>query len=46
MASLNPGDVLSSFVVIRADGDGIPISFPVGNDGHALVTSLRLSLRF
>jgi hypothetical protein len=46
MASLNPGDVLSIFVVIHANGDGIPISFPIGNDGHALVTSLRLSHRF
>jgi hypothetical protein len=32
--------------VIYSDGDGAPISFPLGNDGVALVTSLRLSLRF
>jgi hypothetical protein len=46
MVPLNPGDALSSFAEICADGDGVPISFPLGNDGHALVTSLRVSLRF
>jgi hypothetical protein len=46
MASLNPRDAHSSFAVICADGDGVPISFPLGNDGHALITSLRLSPRF
>jgi hypothetical protein len=29
-----------------AQGDSVPILFPLGKDGHALVTSLRLSLRF
>jgi hypothetical protein len=46
MASLNPSDAHSRFAVICVDGDGVPISFPLSNDGHALVTSLRLSLRF
>jgi hypothetical protein len=46
MVPLNPGDALSSFAEICGDGDGVPISFPLGNDGHALVTSLRVSLRF
>jgi hypothetical protein len=32
--------------VIYSDREGVPISFPLGNDGVALVTSLRLSLRF
>jgi hypothetical protein len=46
MALLNPGDAHSGFAIICAQGDSIPISFPLGRDGHALVTSLRLSLRF
>jgi hypothetical protein len=46
MVPLNLGDAHSSFALICADGDGVPISFPLGNDGHAYVTSLRLSLRF
>jgi hypothetical protein len=46
MAPLNPGDAHSGFAVICVDGDGVPLSFPLGIDGHALVTSLRLSLRF
>ena len=32
--------------VIYLDGVGVPISFPLGIDGVALVTSLKLSLRF
>jgi hypothetical protein len=46
MASLNPSNAHFSFTVIHANGDGVPISLPLGNDSHALVTSLRLSLRF
>jgi hypothetical protein len=46
MAALQLGDTLSKFVVIFADTEGVPVSFPIGNDGLALVTSLRLSLRF
>jgi hypothetical protein len=46
MAALNAGDSHSRFVVIYADGEGVPVSFPLGNDGLAHVTSLRLSLRF
>ena len=46
MAPLNDGSSHSSFAVISADGDGVPLSFPLGNDGLARVTSLRLSLRF
>jgi hypothetical protein len=33
-------------VHIYFDAGGVPISFPLGNDGVALVTSIRLSLRF
>ena len=43
---LNDGSSHSSFAVISADGDGVPLSFPLGNDGLAYVTSLRLNLRF
>jgi hypothetical protein len=46
MASLSHGNTHSRFAVICADGEGVPISFPMGNDGFALITSLRLSLRF
>jgi hypothetical protein len=46
MALLNPGGAHSSFAVICADGDVVPLSFPLGIDEHALITSLRLSLRF
>jgi hypothetical protein len=46
MAALNPGDTYPSYVVVHADGEGVPISFPLGNDGLVRVTSLRLSLRF
>jgi hypothetical protein len=33
-------------VAIYPDGVGVPISFPLGSDGVAHITSLRLSLRF
>jgi hypothetical protein len=46
MALLNDGNNHSRFVVISADSDGVPVSFSLGNDRLARVTSLRLSLRF
>jgi hypothetical protein len=46
MAALNPSDKYSSYVVIHVDGQGVPLSFPLRNDGLVRVTSLRLSLRF
>jgi hypothetical protein len=46
MASVNLADHLSRFVVIRVDGEGVPISFPLGSDGMAVVTTLCLGLRF
>jgi hypothetical protein len=46
MATLNLGDTHSNLVVINADGEGVPISYPLGNDKRTLVISLRLNLRF
>ena len=46
MATLNLGDTHSRFVVLYVDTKKVPISFPLGNDKLALVTSLRLNLRF
>jgi hypothetical protein len=46
MAPLTKGNNQSSYAIICADGDGVPISFPLSKDGRALVSSLRLSLRF
>lgn len=46
MAQLILGDAHSSFAKICANGVGIPILYLLGNDGHALVTSFRLNLRF
>jgi hypothetical protein len=46
MASLILSDTHSRFSVIYANNDSVPISFPLGSDELAVVTSLRLSLRF
>jgi hypothetical protein len=46
MAAHNPYDTHPRLAVIYSNVEGVPISFPLGNDGIALVTSLRLSLRF
>jgi hypothetical protein len=46
MASHNPYDTHPRLAVINSGVEGVPISFLLGNDGVALVTSLRLSLRF
>jgi hypothetical protein len=46
MAVHNPCDTHPSLAIIYSDVEGVPISFPLGNDGVALVTSLRLNLRF
>jgi hypothetical protein len=45
MASVKVGDQTSGFAVIRADGEGVPISFPLGSDGITVVTAICLSLR-
>jgi hypothetical protein len=46
MASHNSCDTHPRLVHIYSDAGGVPISFPLGNDEVALVTSIRLSLRF
>ena len=46
MASGSIGPFCSSFAIVRADGDGVPISFPLGTDGLASVSAVRLGLRF
>jgi hypothetical protein len=46
MAALSVDDAHPSYVEIHVDGEGVPITFPVRSDGLALVTALRLSLRF
>ena len=46
MASDSIGPFCSSFATVRADGDCVPISFPLGNDGLAFVSAIRLGLRF
>ena len=32
--------------LVRANSHSVPISFPLGEDGRAIVTSTTLSLRF
>jgi hypothetical protein len=46
MASESVGPICTSFATIRADGDGVPISFLLGSDGLASVSAVRLGLRF
>ena len=46
MASPNPCEIHPMLAIIYLEGVGIPISFPLGSDGVAHVTSLRLNLRF
>jgi hypothetical protein len=46
MASISLPDYCTRFVTIRADGEGVPISFPIGNDGLANVSAMCLGLRF
>jgi hypothetical protein len=46
MAAHNSPDTQPRFAVIYSKVGGVPISFPLGIDGVAYVTSLRLSLRF
>jgi hypothetical protein len=46
MASHNLCDTHPRLAIIYSEAKGVPISFPLGNDGVALVTSIRLSLRF
>jgi hypothetical protein len=46
MVSESIGPFCTSFATIRADGNGVPISFPLGSDGLASVLAVRLGLRF
>jgi hypothetical protein len=46
MASLNLIDHHTSFAVNQADGEGVPISFPLGTDGLVVVIAICLGLRF
>ena len=46
MAAGVPTALLPHMVEIRAHGIGLPILFPVGADGFASVSSIRLSIRF
>ena len=46
MATLNPGNTYPSYAIIHANGEVVPLSFPLWNDGQVRVTSLRLSLKF
>ena len=46
MVAHNTYDIYARLAVIYFEVGGIPISFSLGNDGVAHVTSLRLSLRF
>jgi hypothetical protein len=46
MASVNIAPFSTSFATIRADGDGVPISFPLGSDGLASISATHLGLRF
>jgi hypothetical protein len=46
MAMLNVDDSQPSYVEIHADGEGVSISFLIGSDGFAVVTTLCLSLWF
>jgi hypothetical protein len=44
MASMSLADDYSSYAIIRADGEGVPISFPLGSDGMAVVIAICLGL--
>jgi hypothetical protein len=46
MAFANLANLCENFVVIQADDEGVPISFPLGSDGLAVVSAIRLGLWF
>lgn len=46
MAFANLANFCKIFVVIRANDEGVPISFPSGSDGLAVVSTICLGLRF
>jgi hypothetical protein len=46
MASLNLPNCHSSYAIVRANGEGIQILFPLDSNEFAVVTTIRLSLWF
>lgn len=46
MATMNLSDTLSQYVVNFVYGEGIPISFPICDNGLAIIASHRLNLWF
>ena len=46
MASTSFMPSLSEMAEIRSNGLGVPILFPVGEDGLAIVTALHFSIGF
>ena len=46
MASTSFMPSLSEMAEICSNGMGVPILFPVGEDGLATITSLHISIRF
>jgi hypothetical protein len=46
MSILGLVNTIAEFVVLCFDGEGVPVSYSLGDEGVACVTSLRLSLRF
>jgi hypothetical protein len=46
MAALNLNKSYSRFIDIRANNEGVSISFPLRNNGLPFFTSLTLSLQF
>ena len=46
MASTSFMPSLSEMAEIRSNGMRVPILFPIGEDGLAIVTALHISIRF
>ena len=38
--------LLNTMALLRAEPHTVPVLFPLGDDGHAIVTCATLSLRF
>ena len=46
MAFVSLANLCKSFAIIWANHKGAPISFPMGNDGLASISGIRLDLQF
>jgi hypothetical protein len=46
MAFVNLADYHARFAIIRAHNEGVPISFPLGSDRVAVITTIFLGLWF